>query len=111
VSCVISQLLGRFSMAYTGGSVTLRGMKAYSLDLPQNILRACDQRLISQRAIGALFGVSQSFVEKLLRRHRRTTEDIMAWPYAGGDKAILALRKVGIRVCRQGGRGAYCDLT
>jgi transposase len=98
-------------MAYTGGSVTLRGMKAYSLDLPQNILRACDQRLISQRAIGALFGVSQSFVEKLLRRYRWTTEDIMAWPYAGGHKAILALRKVGIRVCRQGGRGAYCDLT
>jgi transposase len=51
-------------------------MKAYALDLRQKILRACDQRLGSQRAIAALFGVSQSLVEKLLRR-RRTTGDII----------------------------------
>ena len=45
----------------------LVGMKAYSLDLRQKILRAYDQPLGSQRALAALFGVSQSFVEKLLR--------------------------------------------
>jgi hypothetical protein len=39
-------------------------MKAYSLDLRQKILRACDHRLGSQRNIAMLFGVSQSFVEK-----------------------------------------------
>jgi transposase len=62
-------------------------MKAYSLDLGQKILRACDQRLGSQRTIAALFGVSQSFVEKLLRR-RRTSGDIAPHPHAGGRRPI-----------------------
>jgi transposase len=61
-------------------------MKAYSLDLRQKILRACDQRLGSQRAIATLFGVSQSFVEKLLRR-RRLTGDLKPRPHAGGRHA------------------------
>ena len=62
-------------------------MKAYSFDLRQKILRAYDQRLGSQRAIATLFGVSQSFVEKLLRR-RRATGDISPRPPAGGRRAI-----------------------
>jgi transposase len=41
----------------------LVSMQAYSLDLREKILRACDQGLGSQRAIAALFGVSLSFVE------------------------------------------------
>jgi transposase len=65
----------------------LVGMKAYSLDLRQKILRAYDQQLGSQRALAALFGVSQSFVEKLLRR-RRTTGDIAPRPHAGGRRAL-----------------------
>jgi transposase len=65
----------------------LVGMKAYSLDLRQKILRAYDQRLGSQRAIAALFGVSQSFVEKLLRR-RRTSGAIEPRPHAGGRRAL-----------------------
>jgi transposase len=65
----------------------LAGMKAYSLDLRQKILRACDQRRGAQRAIAALFGVSQSFREKLLRR-RRTSGDIAPRPHAGGRRAI-----------------------
>ena len=69
-------------------------MKAYSLDLRQKILRASDQGLGSQRAVAAFFGVSLSFVEKLLRR-RRTTGDIAPRPHAGGrrpscDEAALA---------------------
>jgi len=62
-------------------------MKAYSFDLREKILRACDQRLGSQRAIAILFGVSPSFVEKLLRR-RRSTGDISPRPHAGGRRAI-----------------------
>jgi transposase len=65
----------------------LMGMKAYSLDLRQKILRAYDQRLGSQRALAALFGVSQSFVEKRLRR-RRTSGDIAPRPHAGGRRAL-----------------------
>ena len=69
-------------------------MKAYSRDLRQKILRASDQGLGSQRAVAACFGVSLSFVEKLLRR-RRTTGDIAPRPHAGGrrpscDEAALA---------------------
>ena len=62
-------------------------MKAYSFDLRQKILRACDQRLGSQRALAILFGVSQSFVEKLLRR-RRATGDVSPRPHAGGRRPI-----------------------
>jgi len=61
-------------------------MKAYSLDLRQKILRASEQGLGSQRAIATFFGVSLSFVEKLLRRHR-TTGDIAPRPHAGGRRS------------------------
>ena len=62
-------------------------MKAYSFDLREKILRACDQRLGSQRAIATLFGLSLSFVETLLRR-RRATGDSSPRPPAGGRRAI-----------------------
>jgi transposase len=62
-------------------------MKAYSIDLREKILRACDERLGSQRAIATLFSVSQSFVEKLLRQ-RRATGDIRPRPHAGGRRAL-----------------------
>ena len=64
----------------------LGDMQAYALDLRQKLLRACAQRLGSQRAIAALFGVSQSFVETRLRR-RRTTGAIAPRPRAGGRRA------------------------
>jgi transposase len=59
-------------------------MAAYSIDLRQNILHAYVRRLGSQRALADLFGVSLSFVEKLLRRHR-TTGDLAPKPHAGGQ--------------------------
>jgi transposase len=62
-------------------------MKAYSLDLRQKILQASEQGLGSQRAIATFFGVSLSFVEKLLRR-RRTTGGIAPRPHAGGRRPI-----------------------
>lgn len=74
-------------------------MKAYSLDLRDKILRACDQRFASQRAIATLFGVSLSFVEKLVRR-RRTSGTIAPRPHAGGrrascdEAAILLVRRL-----------------
>src|SRR5690348_989623 len=68
-----------------GPSFMFRDMKAYSLDLRQKILRACDQHLGSQQVIADLFGVSQSFVEKLLRR-RRTTGAVAARPHGGGAR-------------------------
>jgi transposase len=60
---------------------------AYSTDLREKITRAYDDGLGSQRAIAELFGVSRSFVEKLLHR-RRTTGEIAALPHSGGRKLL-----------------------
>jgi transposase len=75
------------------------GMKAYARHLRQKILRACDQRCGSQRAIAARSGSSQSFVGKPLRR-RRDMGDIAPRPHAGGRQAssdaaaLLLVRRV-----------------
>ena len=63
-------------------------MQSYSTDLRHKLLRAYEQGRGSQRALAALFGVSVSFVEKLLRRHRRTGE-VTPKPHAGGQKRRL----------------------
>src|SRR5918998_1278254 len=63
-------------------------MAAYSIDLRQKILHACERRLGSQRALADLFGVSLSFIEKLLGRPR-TTGDIAPKPHAGGQRPSL----------------------
>jgi transposase len=69
-------------------AVSLSGMASYSIDLRQKILHACERRLGSQRAMATIFGVSLSFVEKLLRRHR-TTGDISPKPHGGGQRPRL----------------------
>jgi len=61
------------------------GLQPYAFDLRENILRAYDARLGSQRALAALFGVSRTLGAKLLQR-RRTTGTIAPRPPAGGRK-------------------------
>jgi hypothetical protein len=68
--------------------LSIWGMVPYSIDLRQKILHACERRLGSQRALADLFGVSLSFIEKLLRRHR-ATGDIAPKPHAGGPRSLL----------------------
>jgi transposase len=68
--------------------VTLWGIAAYSIDLWQKIIHACERQLGSQRALADLSGVSLSFVEKRLRRHRRPG-DIAPKPHAGGQRPAL----------------------
>jgi transposase len=63
-------------------------MAAYSIDLRQKILRACERRLGSQRTIANVFGVRLAFVEKVLRQYR-ATGDIAPKPHAGGQKPRL----------------------
>jgi transposase len=63
-------------------------MKSYSTDLRQKIVQAYQRRLGSQRALADLFGVSVSFVEKLLRRHR-STGYVAPKPHAGGQQRRL----------------------
>jgi transposase len=76
----------------------LVGMKVYSLDLRQQLRRAYDQRLGSPRALAALVGVRQSFVEKRLRR-ARTTGEIAPRPHAGGRRALC--NEVALAVVRR----------
>jgi transposase len=87
-------------------------MKAYSLELRQQILPACEARLGSQRAIAHLFGVSQSFVEKLVHR-RRTTGTMAALPPGGGrqplgETPILALVRVVVQAQPDATHEALC---
>ena len=63
-------------------------MKAYSLDLRRKIVESCDRGDESQGGIAESFGVSLSFLEKLLRR-RRITGDITPMPHGGGTKPRL----------------------
>ena len=45
---------------------------AYSVDLRRKVVQACKRGTTSQAEVARFFGVSLSFVEKLLRLHRRT---------------------------------------
>jgi len=63
-------------------------MAAYSIDLRQKILHAYERRLGSQRALAHVFGVSLSYIEKVLRRYR-TTGELGPKPHAGGQKPRL----------------------
>jgi transposase len=63
-------------------------MIPYSLDLRQKIKAALDRRVGSQRAVADLFGVSLSFVERLLQRER-ATGTLAPRPHAGGPPRCL----------------------
>jgi len=44
-------------------------MQAFSLDLRERIIRAAEEEGCTRQEIADLFGVSRSFLQKLLRRH------------------------------------------
>jgi transposase len=68
--------------------ISMLGMASYSIDLRQKLLHAWERRLSSQRVLADLFGVSLSFLEKLLH-HYRTTGAIAPKPHAGGQRPRL----------------------
>jgi transposase len=70
-------------------------MAAYAIDLRQNILRACERHLGSQRTIVHLFGVRLAFVENVLRQYR-ITGDIAPQSRAGGQKPRLDAAAQGV---------------
>lgn len=63
-------------------------MIPYSLDLRQKICAALERGVGSQRVVAELFGVSLSFVERLLQR-QRTTGTLAPRPHAGGPPRCL----------------------
>ena len=58
-------------------------MKAYSTDLRQRVVAACDARDGTRPQIAARFSVSESWVRKILRQ-RRDTGSIEPKPHGGG---------------------------
>ena len=58
-------------------------MKAYSMDLRERVVAACDARAGTREQIAARFSVSVSWVRDLLRR-RRETGSIAPKPRGGG---------------------------
>ena len=60
-------------------------MQAYSQDLRERVVRACDEQRGSRRQIADLFGVSTAWIRRLLQR-RRDTGSFAALPHAGGPK-------------------------
>lgn len=63
-------------------------MEAYSLDLRERVVVACDEGVLTRPEIAETFGVSVSFVTKLLRR-RRDSGSIAARPHTGGFAPAL----------------------
>ena len=58
-------------------------MKAYSLDLRQRVLAACDLGELTQAEVAQQFQASRQWLVKLLGR-RRETGSIAALPHGGG---------------------------
>lgn len=66
-------------------------MKAYSQDLRARVVRACDAQRGTRQQIADLFGVSTSWIRRLLQR-RRTTGSFAAKPHGGGNRKMDAER-------------------
>jgi transposase len=60
-------------------------MRAYSLDLRTRIVDAVDRQVGSQGKVAGLFGVSRTFVKKLLRQ-RREEGGVAPKPHSGGQR-------------------------
>src|SRR5262249_29513054 len=58
--------------------------KAYSHDLRERVVRACDEGWGTRPYLAKLFGVSTAWIRRLLQR-RRETGSIAALPPAGGS--------------------------
>jgi transposase len=63
-------------------------MDAYSLDLRGRVAAACDEGSRSRSEVAEDFGVSVSFITKLLQR-RRSSGGLAARPHAGGFASAL----------------------
>src|SRR5262245_31312952 len=67
-------------------------MKAYSQDLRERVVQACDAQRGNRQEIADLFGVSTSWIRRLLQR-RRTTGSYAAKRHAGGAVKMTPERR------------------
>jgi len=63
-------------------------MEAYSLDLRDRVVRACDERMGTRVEIAEIFGVSTAWIRRLLQR-RRQGGGYAAKPHGGGRRPTL----------------------
>ena len=70
-------------------------MRAYSLDLRTRIVAAVDRQVESQGKVAGLFGVSRTFVKKLLRQ-RREEGDLAPRPHSGGQRPKVNVRQAEV---------------
>jgi transposase len=67
-------------------------MRAYSQDLRERVVRACDEGRLRREQVAELFDVSTAWIRRLLQR-RRQTGSIAAKPHAGGPRRKLGPRQ------------------
>lgn len=77
-------------------------MKAYSQDLRERVVRACDEGRGTRQQIADLFGVSPAWIRRLLQR-RREAGSFAAKPHAGGAVKMTPQRRdrLVVLVCEQ----------
>lgn len=76
-------------------------MRTYSTDLRRSIVRAYEGGQGSLRQLARLFGVSVSFVQKLVRQYRQTGH-VDAKPHGGGHPGKITQHLVEVeRIRRQ----------
>lgn len=76
-------------------------MRAYSEDLRTRVAGACGQAGATRQQVATRFGVSLSFVTKLLRR-QRTGQGLVPKPAAGGRPRCLDAAARALLVSRVG---------
>ena len=67
-------------------------MHTYSQDLRERVVRACDEKRGTRQQIADLFGVSTSWIRRLLQR-RRQTGSFAALPRGGATKTKMTAER------------------
>lgn len=68
-------------------------MRAYSIDLRDRVVSACDAGDWSRSEIARSFGVSTAWIRRLLQR-RRETGEYAAMPHGGGRRPAFQRKKL-----------------
>jgi transposase len=73
-------------------------MEAYSLDLRERIVAACEECAATRGEVAEAFGVGRWFVQKLLRQ-LRATGSLAPLPHGCGPEPLLG--RAGLRLLRR----------
>ena len=68
-------------------------MEAYSMDLRERVVHACDEGAETRLEIAERFGVSTAWIRRLLQR-RRETGSFAALPHGGGRTPVFNAKRL-----------------